>query len=118
MNNSQSKTGLMVYPPIALMKRGLEALYYIFLCIFFWGGELNNFEDILEEATTVMSAARTSDEERTLKITLELFMKNDFTCVTSVGRTHEKEVALKITWVLFIKDVANKCDKCEKDLGD
>ena len=107
----------MVYPPIALMKRGLEALYYIFLCVFF-GGELNNFEDILEESTTVMSAARTSDEERTLKITLELFMKNDFTCVTSVGRTHEKEVALKITWVLFIKDVANKCDKCEKDLGD
>ena len=53
-----------------------------------------------------------------LKITLELFMKNDFNCVTSVGRTHEKEVALKITWVLFIKDVANKCDKCEKDLGD
>ena len=66
----------------------------------------------------MMSAARTIDEERTLKITLELFMKNDFTCVTSVGRTHEKEVALKITWVLFIKDVANKCDKCEKDLGD
>ena len=69
-------------------------------------------------STTVMSAERTCDEERTLKITLELFMKNDFTCVTSVGRTHEKEVALKITWVLFIKDVANKCDKCEKDLVD
>ena len=112
------KHKIMVYPPIALMKRGLEALYFIFLCIYFLGGKLNNFEDILEEATTVMSAARTSDEERTLKITLELFMKNDFTCVTSVGRTHEKEVALKITWVLFIKDVANKCDKCEKDLVD
>ena len=35
--------------------------------------------DILENSTTVMSAERTCDEERTLKITLELFMKDDFT---------------------------------------
>ena len=78
------KTGLMVYPPIALMKRGLEALYIF--SIYFWGGSSIFSVDILENSTTAMSAGRACHEERTLRITLEFFMKDDFTKCGGCGK--------------------------------
>ena len=63
-----------------------------------------------------MSAERTCDQERTLKITLELFMKGGFPNVMSVKRGSGGGEDLETTWVFFMKSVSNRCGECGKDL--
>ena len=72
--------------------------------------------DILENSTTVMSAERTCDEERTLKITLELFMKDDFTKCDGCGEELMRRRDLRDHLELFMKGVISRCDECRKDL--
>ena len=72
--------------------------FAIFLCIYFLGGSGIFSVDILENSTTAMSAGRTCHEERTLRITLEFFMKDDFTKCGGCGKNSWGGETLEITW--------------------
>ena len=72
------KTGLMVYPPIALMKRGLEALKLYFVIkinVVLLKKEMGANVDLKGEAPTVGTVRRISEVWNDLGEHVVLFMK-------------------------------------------
>ena len=105
----------MVYPPIALMTRGLETLY-IFMYYYCFGGrqhilrrhhvELNNCDECGKDLWW-----REDPKDHFGAVHEGWFPQCD-ECEKGSGGGED----LETTWVFFMKSVSNRCGECGKDL--